>query len=268
MDTEKAIAYVRARGNVIEQARLEAILWGRPPPEAVLQELATLQRRDGGFAYWVAQVANVCDTVYVLEWFDDLGVHRGPAPDRACRFLLERQQSDGGWDEVEAVARFDPPEWMVPGRTETRVWLTAYCAHVLIRFGYAEAEGTTCPTNFLLAHCDRDGRLVGYLRATWMALPMLAFYPGRDSEAFGRAVAVIETNYSPDWDGAYLAWLLHCLHDAEVPLDHSLAARCLGDLERTQRPDGSWSPEAGEGEEHAVNATLRALRAARAYGRI
>jgi hypothetical protein len=35
---------------------------------------------------------------------------------------------------------------------------------------------------------------------------------------------------------------------------------------RKQRPDGSWGPEAGEGEEHAVNATLTALRVLRGYG--
>jgi hypothetical protein len=266
MDVERAVAYVKALGSVAERARLEAILWGRPPPEAALQELAALQRPDGAFAYWVSQVGNVCDTAYVLEWFDDLGMHRSAVVDPACRFLLDRQQADGGWDEVEAVSAFDPPPWMIPGRIETRVWLTAYCAHVLIRFGYAEAEGTYCPTDFLLAHCDRDGRLAGYLRATWIGLPMLALYPGRDSEAFGRALAVIEANYSPDWEGAYQAWLLHCLHDAGVPTDHPLPARCLADLERSQRPDGSWSPKAGEGEQHAVNATLRALRAAKAYG--
>jgi hypothetical protein len=35
----------------------------------------------------------------------------------------------------------------------------------------------------------------------------------------------------------------------------------LADLERKHRPDGSWAPEAGEGEQHAANATLGALRA-------
>jgi hypothetical protein len=124
MEVEKAIAYVRARGNVIERARLGAILWG-PPPEDALQQLATLQRRDGGFAYWVPQMANMCDTAYVLEWFDDLGTHRGPAVDAACRFLLDRRQPDGGWDEIEAVREFDPLGWMMPGRGGYRIQLLA-----------------------------------------------------------------------------------------------------------------------------------------------
>jgi hypothetical protein len=133
-------------------------------------------------------------------------------------------------------------------------------------FGYAEAEDTHCPTGFLLAHCDETGRLAGYLRATWVALPMLAFYPGSDSEPFRRAVAIVEANYSPGWEGGYLAWLLRCLHDAGLPADHPLAARCLAELMRKQCPDGSWGPEEGEGEEHTVNATLVALRVLRGYG--
>jgi hypothetical protein len=53
-----------------------------------------------------------------------------------------------------------------------------------------------------------------------------------------------------------------------LPADHPLTARCLADLERKQRPDGSWEPEEGEGEEHAVNATVAALRALKGYGLI
>jgi len=263
---EKAIAYVQARGNIVERARLAAILWGEPPAEAALQELAAFQKTDGGFAYWVREVSNVCDTAYVLQWFDDLKVYRGPIVDPACRFLLDRQQEDGGWDEVEAVWAFNLPEWMLPGRIETRVWLTAFCAHMLIRFGYAEAPGTHCPTDYLLAHCDETGRLAGYLRATWIALPMLAFYPGPDPASFDRAVAVVEASYSSDWQGAYLTWLLRCLQDAGLPADHPLVARTLADLQRKQRPDGSWGPEEGEGEKHAVNATVAALRALKGYG--
>jgi hypothetical protein len=268
MDLDKAVSYVRSNGDTVERARLAAILWDEAPPKAVLQELAKLQKADGGFAYWCRQVSNVCDTAYVLQWFDDLKAFSNPMADAACRFLIDHQGEHGGWDEVEGVRGLDVPEWMIPGRLETRVWLTAFCAHVLIRFGYAEAPGTRCPTDFLLAHCDDTGRMAGYLRATWLALPMPAFYPGAQSEAYRRAVAVVEREYPADWPGAYLAWLLRCLKDAGLSADHPLVARGLADLERKQRPDGSWEPEPGEGEEHAVNATIAAIRAMRTYGRL
>jgi len=139
---------------------------------------------------------------------------------------------------------------------------------MLIQFGYAEAPGTRCPTDFLLSHADATGRIRGYLRATWMSLPMLAFHPGPNSEPFRKAIAVVEAGYSAAWTGAYVAWLLRCLHDAHVPKDHPLVRHALGDLECKQRQDGGWDPEPGEGEEHAVNATIWALRALRFFGRL
>ena len=260
MDIEKAIKFVHDKGNEIEKARLDAILWDKPVQKEVLRQLAAFQRSDGGFCYWIQEISNIYDTVYILFWFDDLKLYHGPIMDPACRFLLDRQLKDGGWDEVKDVKKFNPPEWMIPGRVETRVWLTAYCAHVLIRFGYAEAEGTYCPTDFLLANCSEKGRLTGYLRATWIALPMLAFFPGSESEPFHKAISVIESNYSPDWEGSYLTWLLRCLKDAGLSHDHALVKRCLVDLKDKQRKDGSWQPEDGEGEKHSVNATIGALR--------
>jgi hypothetical protein len=170
------------------------------------------------------------------------------------------QKEDGGWEEVEALRNLPVPDWMAPGVQQNRLWLTAFCSHVLTRFRYAEAPGTRCPADFLLAHCDESGRIKGYLRATWISLPMLAFYPGRGSKQFERAVKVIEENFRQDWVGGYLAWLLCCLQDAGLTDNHPLVKQCLKDLARKQRGDGSWAPEAGEGESHSVNATIVALR--------
>ncbi|MFX1315938.1 MAG: prenyltransferase/squalene oxidase repeat-containing protein [Promethearchaeota archaeon] len=268
MNVQKAIDYIKSKGSTVEKARLKCILWNNKPSKDILQELASFQKFDGGFSYWVKEVSNICDTCYILEWFDDLKIHHSPIVDSACRFLLERQLSDGGWDEVKDITDRNPPEWMIPGRIETRVWLTGYCAHVLIRFGYAEAEGTYCPSDFLLTNCDKTGRMKGYLRATWLALPMLAFYPGSDSKIFIKAVKVVEDNYSNDWKGSYIAWLLRCLKDAKLEVTHSLVDHSLFQLKLKQNPDGSWDPEEGEGEEHRVNATISSLRVLKDYKQI
>ncbi|NIS82908.1 MAG: hypothetical protein GTO14_22515 [Anaerolineales bacterium] len=268
MDLHKAITFVELNGNLIERARLSAILWDETPSNEVLEELGKLQKHDGGFAYWCPQVSNLCDTAYILQWLDDLRIYNKEISDRACKFLLERQLEDGGWDEVEEVGCYLCPEWMMPGRIATRTWLTGFCSHVLIRFGYAEMPGTRCPTDFLLSHCDERGRITGYLRATWISLPMIAFHPGPHSEPYQKALTVVEENYSKEWVGAQIAWLLRCLKDARVPMDHSLVHRAIIDLESKQRRDGSWEPEPGEGEKHAVNATISVLGSLHAYGRI
>lgn len=266
LDVRGASAYVEERGNAIERARLAVILWDEPASEETLRTLVALQRADGGFTYWMPQVSNLCDTAYVLQWLDDLQVYKGPVVERACRFILDRQQKDGGWDEVAAVVDHDPPEWMMPGRSETRVWLTGFCAHVLIRFGYAEAPGSTCPTDFLLEYMDEQGRLVGYPMATWIALPMLHFYPGPNPKAFDRTVAIAEADYTSQYDSAMLAWMLRCFKDVDLPFDHPLVARALDDLEKQQRPAGNWP--AAEGEHRAVEVTVTALRELKRYGRI
>lgn len=268
MDLQKAIAFIKLNGNLIERARVSSILWGEVPSKEVLKEVEKLQKPDGGFAYWCPQVSNICDTAYILQWLDDLKSYRNKIADRACRFLLDRQYEDGGWDEVEEVGRYSSPEWMIPGRLTTRTWLTGFCSHVLIRFGYAEAPGTRCPTDFLLSHCDAVGRIRGYLRATWISLPMLALHPGPQSEAYHKALSVVEENYSEEWAGAHIAWLLRCLKDAHVPPDHPLVNRAITHLESKQRLDGSWEPEPGEGEKHAVNATIAVLGSLHAYARI
>jgi hypothetical protein len=265
MKVNRAIKFVQSKGKLIEKARLDAILWNKPPQEEVLEHLAKFQKPNGGFCYWIKEFSNICDTIYVLFWCDDLKLYHGLVVDSACKFLLDRQKKDGGWDEINEVQKFNPPEWMMPGRVETRVWLTAYCAHILIRFGYAEAEGTYCPTDFLVENSDESGRLKGYFRATWLALPMFSFYPGVESEPFQKAISIVDSNYSPDWEGSYIAWLLRCLRDSNLKIDNPLVKRCLTDLEEKQRKDGSWQPENGEGEEHAVNATIEALRAFKSY---
>jgi hypothetical protein len=268
MDLQKAISFVKLNGNLIEKARLSAVLYGQSPSTEVFSEVEKYQKPDGGFSYWCPQVSNICDTAYILLWLDDLESHRSEIADRACRFLLDRQLEDGGWDEVDEVGHYPVPEWMMPGRLETRTWLTGFCSHVLIRFGYAEVPGTRCPTDFLLSNCDATGRMMGYLRATWISLPMLAFHPGTQSEPYDNAIAVVKDNYSSEWTGAHIAWLLRCLQDAHLLIDHPLVHRAIIDLENVQKQDGSWEPEPGEGEMHAVNATLSALRALRSFKRI
>jgi len=270
VNVEKAAAYVQAAGDAVERARLASILRGEPPSEEALCALSRMQNADGGFSYWLPDrtISTVCDTAYVLAWFDDLSMRSGPLVDGAVRFLFENQRPDGGWDEVEGVRRLDPPEFQTPGETRTRVWLTAYCAHWLMRFGHAESpQCRGCPVDFLLAHQEPSGRLAGYLRATWDALPVFSRYPRGNSRPFELALAATETEFSPqEWEGSYLAWLLLCLRDAGLPASHSLVTRSL---DRLVEPAGR---EAATGRELGLGGRGCALRgrdrpgAARAEG--
>jgi hypothetical protein len=268
VDLERAESYVRLHGDAVQIARLIAILQCEPPTESALRELAKLQDVDGGYRCRGRETGNLFDTARVLQWLDDLGVHTGPLVGPACRFLIDHQLEDGGWDEAPEPRDLGVLWQCRSSDVGARVWLTGLCAHVLIRFGYAEAPGTRCPTDFLLAHCDRTGRMEGSLRATWNALPMLAFYPGSQSPPFRRAVKAVEDAYEESWAGGYVASLLRCLWDSGLHAGHRLVERVLGDLQRAQREDGSWKPDSGERDADGVHATIAAVKALRIYERL
>jgi hypothetical protein len=263
----KAIGFVQTKGDDIEQARLISILQSKPPSESIMQKLAEMQNPDGGFAYWLddKSASTISDTVWVLGWFDDLKIHDGIIVDAAIRFLFNHQKEDGGWDEVANIADLNLPPYLFPGKIETRVWLTAYCAHCLMLFGYAESSQCRgCPAEFLLKHREPSGRLVGYLRATWDALPIFAHYPQAYSEHFTQAMEVVCNEFEPQkWVGSYLTWLIRCFRDAGLQASHPLVDSSIKALIKKQRPDGSWDSE--DGEQYAVSATIDALRVLKDY---
>ena len=267
---EKAIAFVRKHGDAIENSRLDGVVHRVEPSRPTLEALAAMQNPDGGFAYWLSDssISTVCDTAYVLGWLDDLSLRTGPVAEQAVAFILAHQKEDGGWDEVPAVSNLNPPEFLRPGEQKTRVWLTAYCAHWLLLFGYADTpECRACPIKFLLEHRDESGRLPGYLRATWDALPVYCAFPELSADASDRALKVIGREFSPEeWAASYLAWLLRCLRDAGLAKDHSLVRRSLEGLIRKQRSDGGWDSE--DGDRYAPSATVEVLRLLHDFGEI
>lgn len=266
IDLDRAVGFVRTRGSAIEQARLAAILWGGKPDKSVLEQIATLQRDDGGFACWTKEFSSVCDTVYVLTWLDDLGIRTGAMVDRAFGCLIERQLPDGGWDEVEQLRTVEHPPFLEPGKESTRVWLSAYCGHWFVRFGRAgPPEAKACPVRYLEARVQAEGLLAGgQLRATWDALVLFHHHPGPESDLFRRTLGAIRREFSPEkWEGNYLAWLGCCLRDAGLAAAHPLVRRCVSELCSKQRPDGSWDSE--DGEPHAADATVQVLRVLRHY---
>ena len=144
-----------------------------------------MQNADGGFSYWLLQknISAVCDTVYILSWIHNLIFNKEAVVTVAVRFLFGHQPPDGSWGEVQGIE--NPLEFLIAGRTATRVWLTAYCANWLMRFEYTKSSLCAgCPVNFLLKNRESNGRLIGYLRATWDALPIFNVYPEGECKPF------------------------------------------------------------------------------------
>jgi hypothetical protein len=260
MEIERAIAFIQKHGDAIDRARLAAILFGHPPGPLALRTLAEAQRPDGGFAAEKPSFSTVAATAYVLYRCDDMRYTYGPLVTAACQFLLQRQCLDGGWDEVGALRAYAPPAWQMPGRLESRLWLTGCCSHILQQLGYHQRGRRRGPSQFLLAFQDRAGA-IGDERSTWLALPTLAQDPGPGSRAFAAALEACERAYGPHWTNADLAWMLRCLLDAGVPAGMSLVRRALVDLEARQGRDGGWDVLGDQ-----ASTTLQALRVFKGYG--
>jgi len=270
LDITRAIHYIKEHGDAIEKARLDSLMCGKHPSEDISDIIKRMQNSDGGFSYWIkeADISMVSDTVYILHWLDDLRIRESTILEQAIDFLVNHQNEDGSWDEVNDIINYNPPPFLVPGKIENRVWLTANCAHWLMKFGYAESPKCRgCPIDFLLAYSKPDGGLLGYLRATWDCLPVFSRYPENDREPFRLALNYVESKYSPaSWEGSYLVWLIQCLRDANLPANHKLVIDCLNDLQGKQRSDGSWNSE--DGEEYSVSATIEALGVLKEYNLI
>jgi len=252
---------------------MEAVLYGRSPSAAVLRRLEELQRPDGALAWQYPRISTVCETSFLMQWLDDLGLHDDSLSRRALSFLLDGQRPDGGWDEVEDVRQMDVPPWMLPGSLANRMWLSACCGFALALFfrgGAREKDKIRLSLEraaaYLSCQQDEEGRLPGPLRATWVSIPVLAAALGPDSARLTQAVRTTAASLTGTEPASYYAWMLDCLRAAGLPEGNPLVNRCLDLLEAAQRADGSW--EAEDGEEYAVDATIRALKGLRAYGRI
>jgi squalene cyclase len=268
VDVQAAESFVMRRGDIVQQARLESTLRQKRPARSVLSTIEIMRKSDGGFAFWDDDISSITSTLTILGWMDDLSVKTGTRVDKTFEFLLEHQQEDGGWDELEAVRNLRAPPFMTPGETSTRIWLTACCAHWFVRFGRAEPPGSKgCPVRFLEQYVESSGLLSGYLRATWDALVIFGYHPGVDSQLFADTVKAIEESFAPEaWDDSVIAWLLRALRDSGLQAKHQLVNRSLDVLEAKQRFDGSWGSE--DGDEYSVWATVDALRVLKDFGRV
>ena len=260
----KTIKYVEQQGDNIERNRLKCILVGKPVKNDILDELIKMQNPDGGFSYWVKEFSTVFDTVYILSWLDDLQLRSGKIVDDAFDFLISMQREDSGWDEVEYVKDLDSPSF-IPGKIDTRVFLTAYCAHWFIRFGRAEPPGAKgCPVDFIKEFRNPNGLILDDLQATWDSLVLFSYHPGQDSELFKEAYEIIEKKFAPDnQKGSNIAYLLCCLRDAKLPIENPFVNLCIDELIQKQQENGFWESEYGE--EYTVGATIEALRVLKYY---
>jgi hypothetical protein len=261
MNISTAVAFVMNQGNAVEQARLKYLLNNERPAPDVVTTLLAGQRADGGWSpFWAPDYGSLDATCYRLAQAEQMGITlTEPALTRALRFLAQRQNDDGSWEESARVAEVAPP-WAKPGDLAARLYLTANCGWWLaLTRNFAEAVNRAA--RHLESHLEDSGRLPSFLHAHWLGGGL--WYQAARPEPAERFFRYLQTRLA-DLEAGGLAWLVVSLRLAGVPAAHLLLDEAATRLARDQKPDGRWTSE--DGAERDVHATLEALRALRLCG--
>jgi squalene cyclase len=263
MSVEKAVQFVRGKGDAVELARLQYVLTNAQPSPEVISQLFASQRSDGGWpSFWAEDYSSLDATCIKLAQAEQLGLGASePAVRRAVHFLAKRQSPEGSWEEDQQVADLAPP-WAQPGNLAAKLYLTANCGFWLALLGDSDNKVSKA-AGYLLEHQGQDGHLSGFLHTHWLAGGLWQLLKWH--ETVDRLFAYLDGRVN-DLASSHLSWLITTLIAAGVTPDHTLVDKAARLLEQGQQDDGRWSSE--DGPAYDVHTTLETLRALRLYGRI
>lgn len=263
MNLEKAVEFVRSKGNEVEQARLKYLLANERPSQKVVAKLFADQRPDGGWSpFWANDYTSLDATCFRLAQAEQLGITEAEtAIIRAVHFLAQRQSPDGSWEENKKVAGFAPP-WATPGDLSAKLYLTANCGLWLALLGNTDNRASKT-AGYLQAHLDKDGRLPSFLHTHWLAGGLWRKLNWQESSE--RVFEYLSQRIN-DLAVSNLSWLITTLCAAGVTTKHHLVDKAASLLEQSQHGDGRWPSEDGPSQD--VHSTLEAIRALRLCGRV
>ena len=253
-----AIAWVERAGDPLERAELAYLLRGTPLPEDARRALLANQNEDGGWAPpWLDRntlaYSGIGATCHRLARAWACGIPTdAPEISATARFLVERQYGDCSFEEDVSVAAA-APEWLKPGSSLARAYLTANAGFWLVMLGEwaaaSRAEGALA----------RDTPEEAYAQTRWLRAALRWRLLGRetrerDLDALGDAL--------PGFDAEDLAWMLQTLLAAGLPAFSSVAESGVARLLAVRGDAGAWE----KGGRPSVQVTLDALGALRACG--
>ena len=256
MNESFAIQFIRSNAAPLELARLDFLLHEQPASAAVVAELASSQRMDGGFSpFWAADYSSLDATCFRMAQARQLGIpFDAPVIVAALRCIAQRQKADGSWEEDPAVATIAPP-WAKPGELPATLYLTANCTYWLSGCPEYVTESRRA-ASFLITHQEQNGHLPSFLHTHWLAagawLQLGMIQPAM------LAVDYVGNRFE-ELVASHLAWLITTLIPAGLPAEHGLITQALARLGALQQPDGHWQSE--DGSDFDVNTTLEALLA-------
>ena len=246
IDVQKAMDFIKNNGNELELARLNNLFDQAFDSNHVLNGFSELQNPDGGFPFgdkpgWPSCLSNTAQAVHVLQ---ELGLDESDTAKASINYFLDMQHK-GFWPENEKIAPLGPPVWDMPGDDKVTLWLTADITDILLRSGYPK-DKLSQASDFIREHQAPDGKFMGYVHTTWMAISVFGKKGLDDESVASNALAYLEKSELEDWDATCIAWCLDCMKVGGVIDSSPLRDKLIGKLADLQEDDGSWPSDDGE----------------------
>jgi hypothetical protein len=263
---DKAIAFVRQRGNRLDQLRLRRTLDESYMLVEAEEVLTPYQFSDGSWDYnspeeTPKRIGSLGGTIHCLRWLREFRLATNPQMVRTLEFLASVQALDGSFYETEAKLAHSSQEWLQEETLIDRFYFTAAVPMRLFSLGYREHPIVEPALKWLKLHLTNWELVTG----TWYNLwALLCLYPadiGLNTPQYQRCYATA-LDWLPHLEAQPLTWLLDALHGARFLVDEPLIAKGITRLPTLQGEDGAWP------DPHApVETTVTALRLLHDYGR-
>lgn len=258
-----AVSYVRNKGNQVDIARLNNTINGKPAPQEIKNDLFAGQQRDGGWSpFWAKNYSSLDATCYRLAQADQLGILASEdAIQKAIAFLIERQRTDGSWEEDKHFASNAPP-WVQSGEIDSRLYLSANCGFWLAILAEVKTAADKTAT-YLQSNIDEHGKFQSFPHTHWLAIGLWYRLGWKDPVKRVSSWLLAEI---PGLPSSNLAWLLVAFETAGFPAHDPFVVLAAEHLAKSQQSDGHWV--SGDGPEQDVHSTLEAIRALKYAGQL
>jgi len=265
---DKAITFVRQRGNRLDQLRLRRAL-GEPYTLVEAEEVLTpYQFPDGSWDYNAPEekserIGSLGGTIHCLRWMREFGLGGNPQVVRTFEFLASIQAPDGSFYETEAKLAHSPQKWLQEETLIDRFYFTAAVPMRLSSLGYWEHPVIVPALKWLKLHWKDWGLVAGTWYGSWS---LLCLY--QDNIELNESLYRRCYEYAQDWlphlNSQPLTWLLDALHGAGVSVNEPLVIRGIARLESLQNEEGVWP----DPQYSTVETTVTVLRLLRDYGSV
>jgi hypothetical protein len=265
---DKAIAFVRHRGNRLDQLRLRRAL-DQPYTLVEAEEiLASYQFPDGSWDYDVLQekpdrIGSLGGTIHCLRWLREFGLGGHPQMARTLEFLASIQAADGSFYEIEAKLAHSPHGWLKEETLIDRFYFTAAVPMRLLSLDYREHPIVEPALEWLKPHWTDWALVTGTWYNLWTLLCIRSAVTELSTTLHRRCYATA-LEWLPHLEAQPLTWLLDALHGAGFLADEPLVAKGIARLLTLQGEDGVWP----DPHYSTVETTITALRLLRDYGSV